>query len=509
MQAIYTKNVYIFLFFAFFAMSKKLNPSQRHFFKQISKIAFVNPFSEERERADCYLLHVEIGKLDIFARLEKIQQMLEREFQQLQKQQTFNIYDYQGENHEIMKFSWLFYMFHVVQDDFNLFIEQQGRAGDKLVEVPFAKMLIAHFYNAGFSDEETTLFIALFYQLHRGFRFIREAVSGDCAAIVALRMHLWNNIFTFNPRWYLQYLYGKMEDFSTLLLGETGTGKSLVAKAIGCSGFIPFDMQKRCFKESYTRAFQAINLSQYPTSLLESELFGHKKGAFTGAIEHHQGIFARCSEYGAVFIDEIGEIDIPTQVKLLNVIQDRLFSPVGSHEKHRFAGRVISATNRNIQQLRRESLFRDDLYYRLCSDVIIVPTLQQRLQQNPKELRGLIEHLLTRVIETIDDTLVERVEQRIHASLPENYSWPGNVRELEQCIRRICLTGSYTGEGLLITQDKGLILTEDNPSAQQLLQRYCRSLYQQYGSYEAVARIANLDRRTAKKYVDEAEEKAQ
>ncbi len=427
--------------------------------------------------------------------------MLDTEFQQLQAQEAFRIHDYQGENHHIMKFAWLFYMFHVVQDDFNLFIEQQGRAGDTAIELPFARMLMEHFRKAGFNDEETALFIALFYQLHRGFRFISEAVSGDCAAIIELRMHLWNNIFTFNPMWYLQYLYGRMEDFSTLLLGETGTGKSLVAKAIGCSGFIPFDMQKRRFKESYAHAFQSINLSEYPASLLESELFGHKKGAFTGAIDNHQGIFSRCSEHGAVFIDEIGEVDIPTQVKLLNVIQERVFSPVGSHEKHRFGGRVITATNRDIQTLRSEGLFRDDLYYRLCSDVIVVPTLQQRLEQNSKELRGLIEHLLMRVIDSTDSLLVERIEQRIHASLPENYRWPGNVRELEQCIRRICLTGSYQSEHQRAAQRDGFMFSEPNLTAQQLLQQYCQYLHQKHGSYEAVARIAGLDRRTAKKYV--------
>lgn len=483
----------------------KLSASQRHFFKQISKITFVNPFSLERERADCHLLQLEMGKLDIFARLNKIQQLLDTNFKQLEQQQPFKISDYQGENHHIMKFSWLFYMFHVFQDEFNLFIEQQGKAGDKAIELPFAKSIMNNFKKAGFSDEENILFIALFYQLHRGFWFITRAVSGDCAAIIKLRMQLWNNIFTFNPLWYLKYLYGRMEDFSTLLLGETGTGKTLVARAIGCSGFIPFDSQRRCFKESYTHAFQAINLSQYPASLLESELFGHKKGAFTGAIENHQGIFSRCSQHGSVFIDEIGEIDIPTQVKLLNVIQERVFSPVGSYEKHRFAGRVISATNRNIQQLRHDGLFRNDLYYRLCSDVIIVPTLQQRIQQNPKELRRLIEHLLMRVIETTDSFLVDHIEQCIHASLPKNYSWPGNVRELEQCIRRICLSGTYETNEQNLPQRGGFIITEDKLTTQQLLQRYCHYLYQQQGSYEAVARITQLDRRTVKKYIIGAE----
>lgn len=480
---------------------QKLRPEQCDFFKQIAKLAFANPFSQQREQADCQLLQIATGTQNIYQRSEKIQALL---YEQLPLDK-FRITDYAGKTQENLKFSWLFYQFHEFQTQFNQFIEDQRLAGDKPIELPFARDLSQCFQQAHFTDDETERFIALFYQLHRGFYFISAAISGDCPAIIKLRMRLWNNIFTFNPQWYMDYLCGKMEDFSTLLLGETGTGKSLVAHAIGCSGFIPFDLNKRCFKESFTRSFQSINLAQYPDSLLESELFGHKKGAFTGAIEHHQGLFARCSEHGAVFIDEIGDIDIPTQVKLLNVIQDRTFCPVGSHEKMRFSGRVISATNRNIEQLRKEGQFRDDLYYRLCSDVIEVPSLQQRLQENPEELQHLITCLLERVTNIPAPLLVARIEKYIRSAVPEHYAWPGNVRELEQCIRRICLTGHYTTlkNTQPSTQHNGFSLTENTgeTSAQRLLQDYCRFLYERHNSYEAVARITRLDRRTVKKYI--------
>ncbi|MCF7969757.1 MAG: sigma 54-interacting transcriptional regulator [Methylococcaceae bacterium] len=478
----------------------RFSPEQRLFFKQMAELAFTNPFSIEREQKDCALLNIPLGTLDIYQRSEKIQVLL---LDQLPLN-NFCITDYQGNTREHIKFAWLFYQFHEFQAPFNQFIEDQRLAGDKPIELPCAKALSQRFQQADFSIPETEKFIALFYQLHRGFYFISKAVSGDCLAIINLRMRLWTNIFTFNPQWYMDYLCGKMEDFSTLLLGATGTGKSLVAHSIGCSGFIPFDLSKRCFKESFTRSFQAINLAQYPDSLLESELFGHKKGAFTGAIEHHQGLFARCSEHGAVFIDEIGDIDIPTQVKLLNVIQDRTFCPVGSHEKTRFSGRVISATNRNIEQLRKDGHFRDDLYYRLCSDVIEVPSLQQRLQENPKELEHLIASLLNRVTDTPAPHLVARIVNHIHATVPKNYPWPGNVRELEQCIRRICLTGNYpiikpaqrnSNNGFTLAADSG------EASAQRLLQEYCQFLYTRHNSYEAVARITQLDRRTVKKYI--------
>jgi hypothetical protein len=484
---------------------KKLKPEQRDFFTQIANLAFVNPFSEQREQADCSLLNISLGTWDLFQRTEKIQKLLYEQFQKLNVATDFRITNYRDKTQETMKLAWLFYQYHEFQDLFNQFINEQSRAGDDPIELPFAKELHQHFQQAGFSTPETEKFIALFYQLHRGFYFINSAISGNCPSIIELRMHLWNNIFTFNPQWYLNFLCGKMEDFSTLLLGATGTGKSLTAHAIGCSGYIPFDLPKRRFRESFTRSFQAINLSQYPASLLESELFGHKKGAFTGAIEQHQGIFSRCSAYGAVFIDEIGDIDIPTQVKLLNVIQDRIFSPVGSHEKLRFSGRVISATNQNIEQLRKDGIFRNDLYYRLCSDVIEIPSLYQRLLENPQELSSLISSLLKRIIDAPDPQLISRIEKRIHSTVPEHYPWPGNVRELEQCIRRICLVGHYniTQQANLNVEHDGFILADNagETSAQHLLQNYCCFLYERHGSYEAVARITHLDRRTVKKYI--------
>ena len=483
---------------------KSLSSEQNHFFTLISRIAFANPFSRDREKVDCELLQTRPGILDINERLAAIQTLLSWNLQQLQRHRAFDIRDYQGQEQEILRFSWLFFVFHDVQEAFEAHIAEQQKAGDTVIELGFAERLLSLFDQAGFNLEETARFIALFYQLHRGFHFIDQSVSGESPVVIELRMRLWNNIFTFNPEWYLDHLYGKLEDFSTLLLGETGTGKSLVAKAIGCSGLIPFDTKKRCFAESFTGSFQSINLSQYPASLLESELFGHKKGAFTGAIESHQGLFARCSRHGAVFIDEIGDIDIPTQVKLLNVIQDRIFSPVGSHDRHRFEGRVISATNRDIQQLREKGSFRDDLYYRLCSDVITLPSLRQRLQENPAELHSLIAKLLTRVIRDPDTKLVDRIEKRIRKTVPDNYPWPGNVRELEQCIRRICLAGSYIPETPVVPdQNSGILdrMIAGELSSQDLLREYCRLLYQQHNSYEAVARIVQLDRRTVKKHI--------
>jgi len=143
--------------------------------------------------------------------------------------------------------------------------------------------------------------------MRRAFYFIKS-IAGKSPCVQELRKSLWNNIFTNNIELYDSYLWNKMEDFSTMLLGETGTGKGLAASAIGRSGFIPFNEKRSRFQESFAKTFVSINLSQFSEQLIESELFGHKKGAFTGAIEAHQGIFSHCSPFGAIFIDEIGDV---------------------------------------------------------------------------------------------------------------------------------------------------------------------------------------------------------
>src|SRR6185436_17438644 len=122
-----------------------------------------------------------------------------------------------------------------------------------------------------------------------------------------------------------------------------------------------------------------------------------------------EGIFARCSPHGAIFLDEIGDASVPVQIKLLQVLQDRTFSPVGSHAKLRFRGRVIAATNRPLQELRARKLFRDDFYYRLCSDVITVPPLRQRLAESPEEMNLLLQELVRRMTGKSDPDLVTMV----------------------------------------------------------------------------------------------------
>ena len=319
-------------------------------------------------------------------------------------------------------------------------------------------------------------------------------------------MSLWNNLFTYDARSYEKHMWDKMEDFSLLLEGPTGCGKGAAAAAIGRSGFIPFDMTRQTFKSSFTATFIPLNLSQFAEGLLESELFGHTKGAFTGAVESHQGVLGLCEPHGSIFLDEIGEIGIPAQVKLLKVLEERVFSPVGSHEKLRFYGRVIAATNRPVDILRAEGTFRDDFYYRLCSDCIQVPPLAQRVRENPDELAELVEHFTTLITGRQNKELVTRVLETIDKQLDRDYPWPGNVRELAQCIRRVILKRSYEGKKRIpktLKQQLKAGIDSGVLTADELLNGYCKMLYDHCGTYEETARLTGLDRRTIKKRVQE------
>src|SRR5205814_7095398 len=247
--------------------------------------------------------------------------------------------------------------YHRAVPQLDALIEQQAKQAGAALAVTFADGVIAGRLRGGLSGERALRIFAFFFQLRRAFYFIHRSLAGECESMRKLREALWNNVFTHDMRGYEAGLWNRMEDFSTLLLGETGTGKGSAAAAIGCSQFIPYLAGERRFAANFTESFIAINLSQFPETLIESELFGHRKGAFTGAIDHYQGVFERCSAHGALFLDEIGEVSMPVQIKLLQVLQERTLTPLGGHEKKRFSGRVIAATNRRLADLRRDGRF--------------------------------------------------------------------------------------------------------------------------------------------------------
>ncbi len=470
----------------------------------VAQTAFCNPFTPERKELDASIVGHPVNPFSE-EHLAEMTRVVTARVKKLEAQGLANLRRFSGRDRELMQTVFLFELFHVFYQDFDQLIVEQVRQGTESAHVKFADDLLGQLRARGIGAAESVRFFAIFYQLRRAYHFIVRGLVGKSPCMQLLRRHLWQNVFTQEVRLYDRYLWSRMEDFSTLLLGGTGTGKGTAAAAIGRSGYIPFDEQRGRFVESFMRGFISLNLSQFPETLIESELFGHRKGAFTGAVQAHEGVLSRCSPHGAIFLDEIGDVSVPVQIKLLQVLQERTFCPVGSHEPARFRGRVIAATNRPLEVLREQNLFRDDFLYRLCSDVIEVPTLRQRLREEPLELKQLLEYMIASMVGEPAPDLVEKMETAIRGAVGENYEWPGNVRELEQAVRRIFLTGHYTGSARPAPKEEreklAAEMVEGVMDAEELLARYCKLLYEKEGTFEAVARRVKLDRRTVKKYI--------
>jgi len=484
--------------------TKMLHTSDLSLIELVAQATFANPFTDRREELDRQITKALPGEPRDQI-LEKLVEVITGLINRLDADGRTTIQAFPSKDQHNVTYLYLFMVYHHFRYAFDAFIEKQMQAGTQRCQVPFGPEAIAMLVKRGISEEEAAIYFAFFYQVRRAFYFIDRSLPGESECIKVLRRSLWNNVFTHDIRWYSEVLRDRMEDFSTLLLGETGTGKGSAAAAIGRSGFIPFDLKQNSFSMNIRDLFVQINLSQFPEALIESELFGHTKGSFTGAVESHNGIFSLSSPHGAIFLDEIGDVSIPIQIKLLQVLQERMFSPVGSHEKKRFEGRVIAATNHPLEELRRSGKFRDDFYYRLCSDIIIVPPLRLRIMENPKELEILLHILLRRLTGEDIPELYAMVFETLKQCVGLQYHWPGNVRELEQCVRRILLTRSYTGDtprtGRDLLTDLLAEIQEGTCDAKALLGDYCRLLYQRHGSYQEVSRITGLDRRTVKKHI--------
>jgi DNA-binding NtrC family response regulator len=484
----------------------QLNSEEKEFLDQVCRAAFTNPFSEERAEIDIRLSGLSPAASES-VRIHKVVGKVNNWFYDFEKKGKDNVTYFSGEDRELLEKAVLFEVFYRFKDKFDQLILDQIESGDTPVKIQFLNEALSTLMQRGFSEEHARRYFALGFQMRRAFYFIKNSLVGNSACMKTLRLQLWNNVFTHNIDFYNRYLWNKMEDFSTLLLGETGTGKGTAALAVGRSGFIPLDKRKKSFEESFTRSFVSLNLSQFPETLIESALFGHKKGAFTGAIENYQGVFDQCSPYGSILLDEIGEISKPIQIKLLQVLQERVFNPVGSRKKSRFQGRVITATNRPLKKLRGEEIFRDDFYYRLCSDIIVIPPLRQRISEDPSELDLLLGITIQRLVGRPSPELVVSTRKIIDTNLGPEYLWPGNVRELEQCVRRVFLKGMYAGDDAIadIDLEQTLIngIDQGNIDSYRLTSGYCCLLYQRHGTFEEVARRTGLDRRTVKKYIQE------
>ena len=234
------------------------------------------------------------------------------------------------------------------------------------------------------------------------------------------RKYQFSNIIGRSPR--MQEVFSLIERVarttSTVLIsGESGTGKELIARAIHYAS------------PRSSHYFLSVNCGAMPENLLESELFGHERGAFTGAVREKKGLFQE-ADHGTLFLDEIGDTTPPMQVKLLRVLQDKRIRRVGGNREEPVDVRIIAATNRDLEERIAEGHFREDLYYRINVIPISLPPLRKRLE----DISPLVDFFIKKYSEEMD--LVPKSISKSALDLLENYGWPGNVRELENTIER-------------------------------------------------------------------------
>ena len=244
-------------------------------------------------------------------------------------------------------------------------------------------------------------------------------------------------------------------DLTVMITGESGTGKELVARAL-------HDYGKR-----RSGPFVAINMAAIPRELIESELFGHEKGAFTGATQRYAGRFEQ-AQGGTLFLDEIGDMPLEAQTRLLRVLQEGEYTTVGGRQRLRADVRIIAATHRDLRQLVRQGLFREDLFYRLNVVPIRLPPLRERSEDIPALVRHFLAHAGAEGLppKLLDAPALDRLKA---------YRWPGNVRELENLVRRLAALYSQETIGIDVIEAELAEVTPPQPAGDGAGRRLARA----------------------------------
>jgi transcriptional regulator with PAS, ATPase and Fis domain len=277
---------------------------------------------------------------------------------------------------------------------------------------------------------------------------------------------------------------------TVLVVGESGTGKELVARAI------------HSHSSRAAGPFVAVNCTALTESLLESELFGHAKGAFTGAVQSKRGLFEEALG-GTLFLDEIGDINPKMQAQLLRVLQEGEIRRVGGSEPIDVDVRVVAATNRDLDEEVQRGRFREDLYFRIKVVSIVLPSLRER----PEDIPLLVDHFLSKYAQREGRAEAGVADEAME--LLRRYSWPGNVRELENVVERALamstsgiilpsdLPAEVRGSDSRPAQHTSYSLVNDRPTLAELEQRYVNLILQQEGgNKKRAAEILGIDRRT-------------
>ncbi|MCP4679049.1 MAG: sigma-54-dependent Fis family transcriptional regulator [Deltaproteobacteria bacterium] len=499
------------------------NKQNRQPAQSIGSLTFINPFLERRIETERTILGGEFVPLQTVWNVEpsvtsdnenvrRIRVLAEeiargaRENLVLGKSPT-------GDELEIYERLIQYVVYYRYEESFYDYIIALTGAGNSTAKAPsFSKFKSETEYFFDFSPIKSELqyskehLFALLFQLRRAFHYTFRHILGGSLAAAKLRAAAWQSIVTHDVRRYMRSLYDQMHSLTTLITGPSGTGKELVASAIGLSRYIPFDPKTGTFTEDFRDTFHPLNLSAIAPTLIESELFGHCKGAFTGATSQSHGFLDNKGPFHTVFLDEIGDVDTSIQVKLLRVLQSREFYRVGDRVPRHFGGKIIAATNQSLADEIQAGRFRSDLYYRLCSDIIETAPLKDQVRDDPDGLRSIIAQIARRLIDDTEcEAIADNVFDWIQESLGPAYPWPGNVRELEQCVHNFLVRGEY--HPLIQSSVSPLEHLVDDFKAgrlgvDELVSSYITVVYSKAGQLQQTARKVGLDRRTVKARLD-------
>ncbi len=475
-----------------------IEPSKLPFVEAVAKLTYCNPFLDQRielekaalgadfqEREEPWNLNPTEYPNDPNVRklIERVETTAEECRERLAETGTTSAQQF-GLYQDLI----LFLVYYRFREDFNEIVEKTHGNGKRRGRYRFYERFreeLSYFLRPGPKVLEPSIsYSHLFsyaFQVRRAFHHIFHYIIGTSQAARRLRSRVWQSIFTHDMARYLRSLSNRMGDIITLITGPSGSGKELVAQAIALSRFIPFDEEKLEFAEDFVSAYYPLNLTALSPTLIESELFGHRKGAFTGAVEDREGYLEVCGPCGTVFLDEIGDVDSVIQVKLLRTLQTRSFQRLGDTESRRFMGKIMAATNRDLIKSIEDGSFREDFYYRLCADRVETPALREILSEDKEECRYLVRYIAEKVagLEEASE-LTKEVCDWIENRLGSGYSWPGNFRELEQCVRNILVHGEYQPQPA-VRKESGYSVGIDsgNLSADELLRIYVTRVYAQ------------------------------
>ena len=487
--------------------SKVFTASERALAAHIAALVYANPFLEERiehERrivGDAYIASQPYWSLLPDLQRQSNLELLDAKCAVLVE--TLRGKPQSAADLQLYEDVVIYFLYERYRDDFLSLIEG-GQAGQRVAFYAKFRADFEHYLRRPNIDVDH-LFACL-YQVRRAFHHVFNSLVGRSLPIARLRATIWESIFTHDVRRYRRSLYARMADVTTLIAGPTGTGKELVARAIGLSRYIPFDARRERFTSEPSTSFVGLNLSALSPTLIESELFGHRKGSFTGALSDREGFLESCGAVGTVFLDEIGEVEPAVQVKLLRVIQSRTFQRLGDTAARRFEGKIVAATNRDLASEIAKGRFREDFYYRLCADTITTPSLHEQLASDAGELPHLVRFIAARIAgEEEAESLTADALRAIERSPGREYRWPGNFRELEQCVRSIMLRGTYRPTSAVESDARQTIagaVLSGAFTADDLLRNYCTLLYAKTRNYSQVAEQLGVDRRTVRAKVD-------